>query len=1483
MVRKIYLSFLVSFLLVISLTAQNQTGTLVDKAETIAGQVQDEVDVIDAKAVEIEAKIQAAFDSVKSLNKYIEKLDSARLLNLPVGILGPGKDPRYGILIDDVMLRPEGAYFNASMLMVNPFDGSRLCFQGQNIPFSFSGGVVGNARIMLVSQQKLKICDGVKLCILPGTYVEFNCNGFKALNIKGKISFSGDKFVRMSATGDSIGGNLEAYFEITVNDWNDLFLSIDKLDPFKLKSVPDIIFSCKNLAIDYSDLKNPANMVFPASYASKFPNGSANLWRGVFMSEVTIMLDKKFKKKGSDDLPTITARNLLIDDRGLSGDISGKHILSLKDGDMGGWSFSLETFDVKLDASRLTTASLTGELFIPSFKDSTKFAYSGLIDTEGKYNFTVATQNDLVFSLFGESKLSIDKSSYISITLDHGKFKPVACLTGALSISVEKMEIAGIRFEELKIATEAPVISVKNLAVDGLQQGVFAKFPLTVDNIDFRMPGDDASLRFAVKLNLINSGDEGFSGLCDITLFAKRENYKYKFEKIQLNEIKVDVVKSGAYEIHGQIMFAHEDPVYGNGFRGMIKAKFASSFEIQALAIFGNVKGLRYFFVDAFLGIKPGIQCGPITLFGFSGGLYYHMKQNPGANPDSSSFGQSLSGLVYQPNANISVGIMAGIKFGVVNEKLIDADVKFEIVFNSSGGINRVYFEGHGKMIVPNVDIIPGALKDAAQKLAGGQKLPFSPTDGTIAATVTMEMDFEKHSFHAMLEVYVNVGPIIKGVGENGKAGWCVLHIDPDKWYLHIGTPTDPIGLKFLSFIEARSYFMVGCDIPTELPLDPQVAAILNIKPADLAMSQDNSQLSTGRGIAFGASLRFNTGDLSFLIFYASFDFGAGFDIMLVDYGKDSYCAGHAPPVGINGWYAKGQVYAYLQGKVGLQAKIFGKRKKFEILNIAVAALLRAEAPNPTYILGIVGGHYSVFGGMIKGECKFKVEIGEKCQLVKVKESPAPTDIPVIGDIKPAKDDIDVDVFATPQAVFNIPVDKEFKVSDDDQTSKVFRVKLQKLELVPDGSAAVTILPHWNADHSVVSVEPDEILLSKSKYTFRVDISFEENVSGTWQTLKDSTGGAFTESRSVAFTTGLLPDKIPAQIIKYSYPVDKQYNFYKNEYHQAYMAFTRNISVYFTDDNDFTREAQWVDASGQKIHGKLNYNPGEREVDIDVPPSLRNDAIYSLSFVSVPRNTSTSSDRNVTSSQTSVSLGDSTSADLTTKQATGTLANPEEKNFYSYYFRTSKFNTLKEKIPFDSKEVDFLFSCEAFVFYPQVNMPISEAFDKYELFGDGNYSPFIRSTAVLSASNWYQDVVYPLVYQHYPWFNNQCITYRDTSIFGMPPARDIQFYYQNPVTLSDDEITTGICQNHNNGIEYLFYRLPYYWDYDYHSIRCFLANRYPSLTSSDPLIDKILKTYDFPIVQPGNYPVLFQYVLPGKNIVTTSKYLNLRNNIKLNL
>jgi hypothetical protein len=105
---------------------------------------------------------------------------------------------------------------------------------------------------------------------------------------------------------------------------------------------------------------------------------------------------------------------------------------------------------------------------------------------------------------------------------------------------------------------------------------------------------------------------------------------------------------------------------------------------------------------------------------------------------------------------------------------------------------------------------------------------------------------------------------------------------------------------------------------------------------ADFNGGRSENDLIYGNGLAFGTNFEISTGDLSFVIFYASLDLGAGFDVMLMDYGDYASCEGGPNPVGINGWYAKGQAYAYFAGKIGIKVKVFGRRKKFDIINVQI-------------------------------------------------------------------------------------------------------------------------------------------------------------------------------------------------------------------------------------------------------------------------------------------------------------------------------------------------------------------------------------------------------------------------------------------------------------------------------------------------------------------------------------------------------------------
>lgn len=65
------------------------------------------------------------------------------------------------------------------------------------------------------------------------------------------------------------------------------------------------------------------------------------------------------------------------------------------------------------------------------------------------------------------------------------------------------------------------------------------------------------------------------------------------------------------------------------------------------------------------------------------------------------------------------------------------------------------------------------------------------------------------------------------------------------------------------------------------------------------------------------------------LFLYARFQAGLGTDIMLKNYGQEAKCTNRGGrQIGIHGWYANGQAYAYLQGELGIKIKLWFVKKK---------------------------------------------------------------------------------------------------------------------------------------------------------------------------------------------------------------------------------------------------------------------------------------------------------------------------------------------------------------------------------------------------------------------------------------------------------------------------------------------------------------------------------------------------------------------------
>ena len=939
--------------------------------------------------------------SIKEQNRYVDRIDSSAVLDLPVGIQSENGTLDYTIIIRRLISTPDsGSFLEVVMSFEIPQNGRKIAFIGRRIPFSLSGGFKGESRLELLGDQSVPLSNNINLNFRGdgGSYVAFDCNGFKSMGVKVDVEFSQNIFIPEKPDGSLDNSTtLKSTFTTILYDWNDLVVAIN-IPPFEVKGLTGVGFNVTQAVFDFSDTHNAIGIKFPTEYQSSYFSGgvSQNLWRGFYIKEAAIKLPKEFKSKTSTERLTFAVNDLLIDEQGISGNFSVKNLLSVENGNMNGWGFSIDSLAVKLVSNQLTSAGFKGKMNIPILKDNSALKYSAVISTGGNYAFTLSSQKAVEMSLWA-AHLELLPTSSITVAVQNGIFLPEANLSGSLSINKEVdndsdstknslITIGALSFERLVIRTVKPYLQIGSVSIGaGEKNSTMGKFPVTINNIGIKTEQDRAGLAFTVVVNLMKTSDEGFGASGGFTVWGKRDDIsnKWKLNNIEVNALSVDIEKPGAFKLKGSVLFFRADSTYGRGFKGTLDATFGSGINVKATALFGCVNDMRYWYADAMLNLENGIPiCPPLSLYGFGGGAYHHMRQKGFNETKGSSIGASLSGIIYVPTPDVFLGIKASVALGTTKKEVINGDATFEISFSSSGGINQIGFEGNVYFLTPAVTPATTDVTQNTKKLSNGAK-PDKSTDANraqISGNIKLLFDNVNHVFHGDIKVYANVaGGVMRGVGAQNLAGEAVIHFAPTEWYIFIGTPTTPIGIEYARIFKTKSYLMVGHNLPSSTPPPAKVTEILG--GMDLNNMRSLDDLKAGNGLAFGASLEVNTGDITFLIFYARLQAGIGFDIMLKNYG-DAQCEGQTGPLGINGWFANGQAYAYVEGSVGIKVDLLFYSGKYEILNVGVAAILQAKGPNPFWMRGIVGGRYSILNGLVKGDCHFEFVMGDACKLL---------------------------------------------------------------------------------------------------------------------------------------------------------------------------------------------------------------------------------------------------------------------------------------------------------------------------------------------------------------------------------------------------------------------------------------------------------------------------------------------------------------------
>lgn len=1479
-------------------------NTVFSYAQTSETQSSDEAQNVEASlnlSPEVESRMGnalAAFEKMKQAGRYISSiadLIKGTQMPMPVGI----KSGTYTICIEEVYVDSVAnveKLLAKAICIIPVIGGKSLAFEGV-AQIEGDNGMGTQGRLELIGPIEKKLGKESSIVFREGTSVLFGCDGFKEVDANLAFILKRDKIYCVDDGGRNTG-KLMFDARTRFSDIEDFSIDINSVKSFRIDGLDGFTFTLNNLILDHSSYSTPATADFPTNY---FRGGDAEesrkKWQGLAISGASVTLPDFMtdgKGDGQKQRKTLQLENVLIDGSGLTCKAEAKNIISDSSIDAKSWDISVNDFALEIDRNFISGVGFAGKINIPPLGKSSMLDYVANYDVEQK---TFVLQSSLGKRLDFPmlcAKLTLDETSTISLKIGNGGIYPRINANGLLSVEApmgcdtanSKLVLPDLRFEGMEISRDR--FELGTTALTGkLETPSMAGFKLTLNDIRTVKNGEGQGLSIdaAVAVNEMFKGDAG------IALYGDEKTWK--FNKVKVDKIHVEY-ESGAFSVYGGVEFVDGDEIYGKGFRGDIKFTLIDKFRIDAVGVFGHKDNYRYFLTDLFYETRPasGIQVAPaLSFYGFGGGLYRHMQQS--MKKSQSEFGKSLTGICYTPDRKVGMGFMARTKFGLIgSDKLFDADVSFEMQFNNNWGVNFVQLRGEATMLsaAQQASMIEGIKKNIEKAAKNSyniaefdkESLETRPEkEGALTATVGMKFDMENDVFTSDMNAYLDVAGVLTGRGENNRMGWANAYFSKDKWYTYIGTPSERLGVSLLGIADAGGYFMVGNDIP-ELPEMPEkVKRNLSASYVNqLSSRTDGSKLTDGKGLAFGSDFSVNF-DATLQPFYAHLGIGMGTEMLLKQYGEAAHCKGREGHLGIDGWYAQAQAWAWVYAAIGMKVKVFRKKRKFDILSGEMAAFLRGAGPKPMYFTGAVGGQFNILGGLVKGRCNFDFTIGDKCEIV----GGSPFGEDVIAQVTPADKSDDVNVFVAPQLVLNIPADEKMTIEDEAGRKETYRVSIADFSVqnVETGSKA-KYTTEGSEDGRIWTYDLDEPLESHKQYRAYAKVAFERLDGDRWVAVSGDDGKPYFEEKSIEFTSGERPKYILPEHVAHAYPADRQYNFLTKEYDDAYVMLSKDYSYLFTTEKPagFDQKVQFTTFDGKTIDAAFTHktvsNVNGVKFEVDIPTkyiNLANDQIYNMAIVNVPQRT-TAFNENIEDKETKVETEAGCDVTETKHEAQRNLEMLEQTEIYSVDFRTSSYRTFSDKM--NAMDVGDVIPWQH---YPYVyalinniydNTALAEIFDESE-YGDADYNKrLIQFEVDYNSTEWYKTYVAPNIYEN--------VSLRSFLGDINPPSNQdvvsVEFRSLSLPRLDDTMIEANIRPNKshygaitNNCLKYI--------DEDRMRYRTEIANK-ASHGVDMGKVNAFMSLDHIPALTFGEYPYIIKYVLPGKGLVTTKYRINVSYN-----
>ncbi|MDR1730199.1 MAG: hypothetical protein LBR52_06015 [Prevotellaceae bacterium] len=895
---------------------------------------------------------------------------------------------------------------------------TKLTFKGNDIIFSGrKGGEEGPDMTKLTmhfgnDNQKV---DSIpmfnrKVYLVPDTsksYVGIDCNGFRELSLAGEFVFmnsiaidrNGDDLIKPNEENDQIMDTtkVSAHFSLFATDLDDMIVKVEFPNSFKLDFTGDFIYTVHDALLDLSTVRNAEGFAFPTNYSTDFGDDGDDLWTGFALKELSVKFppDLSGQQENDDaaepDPIEINVKNVLFDEYGFTGEFfaslgeDGKIVNSKS------MVVSIDQVGMSILKSKFESGFLKGNVEIKAAQDPEKEDAENNnwnIDLDGRFYY----QKKTGFEMEARAALGADKQLNIPFTenaqlvlkqgcslsftnknedkinyaedgitpVDTVKVKRGAVelvLNGYVTFKTSFVRLDELRFENLTISSRKPYLRDGNFALAGSADYTIGGLRMALNSLGAGYDKKTDLAYFTAEMTVELIGDGLGASVGGKFKFLSDVAHDWEIKGLSLDKIAVDIDFSvfalkGSIEKYGDPI---PDPIYGRGLKGDI-ALTIKPIDISASAEFRFGKTLdeyvrkgsegvggillpdseqgsfRYWFGVIEASFGSGILIFPpsVNLQSIKGGLFSKMSQVRGKSVRN---GDKLMVPDYIPDNETSLGFIVGVGLNVANENLVIINAELEIAFASGGGLSYMTIRGLLNMLG----------KDKESSLLNG--------------FVNMEYNHIQKIFH--MDAGVNVDTKLL----TGQAK-IVLHTDPDEWWFHVGSNTEPVRLKFIDLAEGQTYFMLG-KMPSYIePLDKNLITEFGFHGYNAGSPAD---AKAGRGLAFGLKMTVDVGFDKFI--YAFVELSGGTDGYVL-YKEEETCqpGGSHYRAGVNAFF-------YLGAGAGVKVR----SKRFEVVEFSVLAGLQAEIPKPYYVSGGISFKYKVLGGLVKGNANTKFEGGKTC------------------------------------------------------------------------------------------------------------------------------------------------------------------------------------------------------------------------------------------------------------------------------------------------------------------------------------------------------------------------------------------------------------------------------------------------------------------------------------------------------------------------